>query len=214
MTATVTLVLLGFLLGIRHAVDPDHVVAIGTIATRSSSIRQSATLGALWGVGHTLTVMVVGGAIVLLRMAVSPRVALAMEFGVALMLIVLGLLNLAGARHHEPPAASRARPLVVGMVHGMAGSAAIALLVLATIREPAPGLLYLACFGAGTVAGMVGVTALVVLPFTMVASRAGVPQRWLAAASGLASLAFGILLVHALGGPAALFATAPAFVAR
>ena len=214
MTATVTLILLGFLLGIRHAVDPDHVVAIGTMATRSSSIRQSATLGALWGVGHTLTVMVVGGAIVLLRMAVSPRVALAMEFGVALMLIVLGLLNLAGARHHEPPAASRARPLVVGMVHGMAGSAAIALLVLATIREPAPGLLYLACFGAGTVAGMVGVTALVVLPFTMVASRAGVSRRWLAAASGLASMAFGIFLVHALGGPAALFATVPAFVAR
>ena len=214
MTATVTLVLLGFLLGIRHAVDPDHVVAVGTMATRSSSIRQSATLGALWGVGHTLTVMVVGGAIVLLRMALSPRVALAMEFGVALMLIVLGLLNLAGTRHHEPPASSPARPLVVGMVHGMAGSAAIALLVLATIRDSVLGLVYLLCFGAGTIAGMAGVTALVVLPLTIAAKRAGASRRWLAAASGLASLAFGASLVHALGGPEALFATVPVFVAR
>ena len=214
MTATVTLVLLGFLLGIRHAVDPDHVVAIGTIATRSTSIRQSATLGALWGAGHTLTVMLVGGAIVLMRLALSPRVALAMEFGVAFMLIILGFMNLAGARRADPPAASRARPLVVGMVHGMAGSAAIALLVLATIRDSAPGLVYLLCFGVGTVAGMVGVTALVVLPFTMVATRAGLSRRWLGAASGLASLAFGVALVYSLGGPAALFATVPAFVAR
>ena len=214
MAATFTLVTLGFLLGIRHAVDPDHVVAIGTLATRATSVRQSATLGALWGVGHTLTVMAVGGAIVLMRMALSPRVALAMEFGVALMLIILGLMNLAGARRADPPAASRVRPLVVGMVHGMAGSAAIALLVLATIRDSALGLVYLLCFGAGTVAGMVGVTALVVLPFTMVATRAGVSGRWLGAASGLASLASGVALVYALGGPAALFATVPAFVAR
>ena len=214
MTATITLVLLGFLLGVRHAVDPDHVVAIGTIATRSSSVRHSAALGALWGVGHTLTVMAVGGAIVLMRTALSPRVALAMEFGVALMLIVLGLLNLAGARHHEPRASSGARPFVVGMVHGMAGSAAIALLVLATIRESSLGLLYLACFGAGTIAGMVSVTALVVRPFAMAAARAGVSRRWLVAASGLASLAFGVFLVHALGGPAALFATVPASIAR
>jgi len=214
MTATVTLILLGVLLGIRHAVDADHVVAIGTIATRSSSIRQSATLGALWGVGHTLTVMLVGGAIVLSRMALSPRVALAMEFGVAIMLIILGLLNLAGARRADPPAFSCARPLVVGMVHGMAGSAAIALLVLATIRDAALGLVYLLCFGAGTIAGMAGVTALVVLPLTMAAARAGASRRWLATASGLASLAFGAALVYALGGPAALFATVPAFVSR
>jgi High-affinity nickel-transport protein len=214
MTATVTLVLLGFLLGVRHAVDPDHVVAIGTIATRSSSIRQSATLGALWGVGHTLTVMMVGGTIVLLRVALSPRVALTMEFGVALMLIVLGLMNLFGARHHEPPASSGARPFVVGMVHGMAGSAAIALLVLATIRASSLGLLYLACFGVGTIAGMVAVTSLIVRPFTMAAARVGLSRRWLVAASGMASLAFGVFLVHALGGPAALFASVPAFVAR
>lgn len=206
-------VLLGFLLGVRHAVDPDHVVAVGTMATRSASFRRSAGLGALWGAGHTMTVMVVGGGIVLLRTALSPRVALAMEFGVAIMLIVLGVTNLLRARYDEPVTGAF-RPLVVGMVHGMAGSAAIALLVLATIRETALGLLYLLCFGVGTIAGMVAVTALLVLPVSVVLTRAGISRRWLTAASGLASLALGVFLAHALGGPAALVAAAPAYLAR
>jgi high-affinity nickel-transport protein len=95
------------------------------------------------------------------------------------------------------------------MVHGMAGSAAIALLVLASIRDSSLGLVYLLCFGAGTIAGMVAVTALLVLPLSLVATRAGISRRWLATASGLASLAFGVLLAHALGGPAALLSAAP-----
>lgn len=211
--SALTLVVLGFLLGVRHAVDPDHVVAVATMATRSASFRRSAALGALWGVGHTMTVMVVGGAIVLLRTALSPRVALAMEFGVAIMLIVLGLMNLFGARHQEP-ATTSVRPLVVGMVHGMAGSASIALLVLATIRDSSLGLLYLLCFGLGTIGGMVAVTALLVLPVSLAVTRAGLSRRWLTAASGLISLAFGVFLAHALGGSAALVAAAPAFIAR
>ena len=212
MTAAGSLVFLGFLLGIRHAVDPDHVVAVGAMATRSFSLRRSVGLGALWGIGHTVTLMVVGGGIVLLRAALSPRIALGLEFSVAIMLIVLGVLNLVGARDDQP-ASSPIRPLVVGMVHGMAGSAAIALLVLATIRDSALGLLYLLCFGLGTIGGMVGVTALLVMPVSMAANRAGVSRRWLTVASGLASLAFGVFLAHALGGPSALFA-GTAYVAR
>ena len=160
-----------------------------------------------------MTVMIVGGGIVLLRTALSPRVALAMEFGVAIMLIVLGVTNLLRARHDDPVTGAF-RPLVVGMVHGMAGSAAIALLVLATIRETALGLLYLLCFGVGTIVGMVAVTALLVLPVSVVLTRAGISRRWLTAASGLASLALGVFLAHALGGPAALVAAAPAYLAR
>lgn len=202
MSATMLLIALGVLLGIRHAVDPDHVVAIGTIATRSSSLRRSAALGAMWGVGHTITVMLVGGGVVLMRTALSPRVAVALEFAVAVMLIVLGLLNLFGARQQEPATDSPVRPLVVGMVHGMAGSAAIALLVLATIRDSSLGLVYLLCFGIGTVAGMVAVTALVVLPFSVLLTRVGLSRRWLTAASGVVSLVFGVLLAHSLGVPA------------
>lgn len=213
MAGALSLVLLGFLLGIRHAVDPDHVVAVGTMATRSYSFRRSAGLGALWGVGHTMTVMVVGGTIVLLRAALSPRVALAMEFSVAIMLIVLGVSNLIGAQR-DGRVRTSVRPLVVGMVHGMAGSAAIALLVLATIRDSSLGLLYLLFFGLGTITGMVAVTALLVLPVSLVATRAGLSRRWLIAVSGLASVVFGIFLAHSLGGPAALFGDAAAFVAR
>jgi hypothetical protein len=96
------------------------------------------------------------------------------------------------------------------MVHGTAGSAAIALLVLATIDKPATGMLYLLLFGAGTIAGMIAVTGLMTIPMTMIADRA-VGRRWLTAASGLVSLAFGVLMVHALGGPLALFAADPSF---
>lgn len=205
--AALSLVLLGVLLGVRHAVDPDHVVAIGTIATRSVSFRRSATVGALWGLGHTVTVMAVGGTLVLLRATIAPRVALGMEFSVALMLIILGLFNLRAAREAEPPAASPRRPLLVGMVHGMTGSASIALLVLATIPGPAAGLMYLFCFGVGTLAGMLAVTSMIVFPCSMLLARSGLSRRWLVATSGLASVAFGVMLAYSLGGAAAL--TAP-----
>jgi high-affinity nickel-transport protein len=151
MYSALSIAVLGFLLGVRHAVDPDHVVAVSTIATRSTSFRRAAGVGALWGVGHTLTIVAVGGAIVFLRVAISPRVGLAMEFSVALMLILLGFQNLASARSADAPAPSAARPFVVGMVHGMAGSAAIALIVLATVSDPWWALAYLALFGLGTV---------------------------------------------------------------
>ena len=96
------------------------------------------------------------------------------------------------------------------MVHGTAGSAAIALLIMATIDEPAAGMLYLLLFGAGTIAGMIAVTGLMTIPMTMIADkRAG--RRWLTAASGLVSLAFGVFMVHALGGPLVLFAAGPSF---
>jgi high-affinity nickel-transport protein len=154
-----TVAVLGFLLGLRHAVDPDHVAAVSTIATRTSSFRRAAAVGAWWGVGHTLTILVVGGAIILFRIVISPRIGLAMEFAVALMLILLGLQNVATARRSEDRNSTSARPFVVGMVHGMAGSAAVVLLVLATVRETTWAFAYLTLFGLGTVGGMVIVTA-------------------------------------------------------
>src|SRR5208282_6911773 len=90
-------VLLGLFLGMRHSTDPDHVVAVSTIVSRERSIRQGALIGMLWGVGHTLTIFLVGSAIILFGLAIPPRVGLSMEFCVALMLILLGVLNLTGA---------------------------------------------------------------------------------------------------------------------
>jgi hypothetical protein len=208
MTGWIGLVGLGLLLGVRHALDPDHVIAVGTISVRTPSLRRSVGIGALWGLGHTLTILLLGGAMIILRVAISPRAGLAMEFAVALMLMTLGILNLLNARHPEPAAPSPIRPFIIGMVHGTAGSAAIALLILAAIDRPVTGMLYLVLFGAGTIAGMIAVTGLMTIPITMIADGT-LGWRWLTAASGLVSLAFGVLMVHALGGPLALFAAGP-----
>src|SRR5215469_4753378 len=91
-----TIIAIGFFLGMRHATDPDHVIAVSTIVTREHSVRRSALIGAAWGVGHTLTILAVGGAIILFRITLPPRVGLAMELAVGVMLIILGLRNLRG----------------------------------------------------------------------------------------------------------------------
>jgi len=206
---------LGFLLGVRHAVDPDHVVAVSTIATRTASFRRAAGVGALWGVGHTLTILTVGGAIILLRLTISPRVGLAMELSVALMLILLGFQNLASARNANPPAPSAARPFVVGMVHGMAGSAAVVLLVLSTVRDPFWALLYLMLFGLGTVLGMIIVTATISLPASLAMARVKNARRWLTLASGVASVILGVLLASDLTDRGSgLFSIAPVWTPR
>jgi hypothetical protein len=163
LTATPTAILLGALLGLRHATDADHVVAVTAIVARERSLGRAARVGALWGVGHTLTLLLVGGVIVAFRLVIPPRVGLGLEFGVALMLIGLGYANL-----RAPDAPVRegavARPLIVGTVHGLAGSAAVALLVLATIRESLPALAYLLVFGIGTILGMVLTTVILAAP--------------------------------------------------
>jgi high-affinity nickel-transport protein len=215
VNSAVSVALLGFLLGVRHAVDPDHVVAIGTIATRTTSFRRAASVGALWGIGHTLTILVVGGGIILLRVTISPRVSLAMEFAVAIMLIILGLQNVASARHASPSEPSAARPFIVGMVHGMAGSAAVVLLVLATVRQSAMAFAYLVLFGLGTVIGMVIVTAIIAAPAALAVSRVRNARRWLTLASGVASVMLGVMLANELtDASGGLFPDAPAWMPR
>ena len=210
-----TVAVLGFLLGLRHAVDPDHVAAVSTIATRSTSFRRAAAVGAWWGLGHTLTILVVGGAIILFRIVISPRVGLAMEFAVALMLILLGLQNVANARRHEDRVPNSARPFVVGMVHGMAGSAAVVLLVLATVRETLWAFAYLTLFGLGTVAGMVIETGVNAVPAALAVSRVRHARRWLTLASGVASVVLGVLLASELTDrDTGLFSASPAWTPR
>src|SRR5215472_901292 len=175
----------------RHATDPDHVIAVTTIVSRERRLGSAALVGALWGVGHTVTIVLAGLAIVVFGAVVSPRVGLTMELSVALMLVLLGALSVLGAfrspphahgdyvhAHPHPPGAGDhghrdddtplarldlrfgrlglyhiLRPLVVGVVHGLAGSAAVALLVLASIREPLPAVGYLVVFIGGLFIG-------------------------------------------------------------
>src|SRR4051812_29754807 len=160
--------LLGFVLGIRHATDPDHVVAVTTIVSRERRVGRAGGIGILWGLGHTATILLVGGAILMFDVVISPRIGLAMELSVALMLVLLGMLSLARLVQFVAPIAAgdgrfdfghlSLRPVAIGVVHGLAGSAAVALLVLATVRDPLWGLVYLGVFGIGTIAGMMLVT--------------------------------------------------------
>jgi high-affinity nickel-transport protein len=136
-----------------------------------------------------------------------------MEFAVAMMLILLGAINLAGRGSGAASARSTARPLLVGFVHGLAGSAFIALLVVAAVPGLLRGLLYLAVFGLGTVAGMAVITAVIAIPSALTARQFGHLQRYLRVASGLASVAFGVLLV-ANGIADGLFSSAPQWTPR
>ncbi len=226
---------LGFFLGMRHAMDADHVVAVSTIVTRQRSLRAALPVGALWGVGHTLTILLVGGAILLFGIVIPPRLGLGMELSVALMLVVLGALNvrsvLKDARsiahqhqhphdpagnasghvhpHLDPPARGALRPLLIGIVHGLAGSAAVALLVLGAIGNPLLGVVYLLVFGVGTIAGMVLITCALAVPMAVAAPRFASFQRLLAVGTGLASVALGAVLAYQIGFVDGLFGAQP-----
>ncbi|MGI8828947.1 MAG: high-affinity nickel-transport family protein [Candidatus Limnocylindria bacterium] len=242
MTQLLALAGFGFLIGMRHATDADHVIAVTTILNRSRRFWDTTLIGALWGLGHTITVVVVGVLIIGFNVVIPPPVGLAMEFVVALMLIGLGILNLTGGlrsltERFTPPAPMHAhdhahgddshghlhghgsnrglvatfgryqliRPVVVGLVHGLAGSAAVALLVLATIQDTGTALAYLVIFCVGVAAGMAVLTTVIGLPFMLSRTRSVQINRWLTIGSGVLSLAFGLLLAYEIAFVGGLF---------
>lgn len=222
MTTLLSILMLGFFLGMRHATDADHVVAVTNIVSRQQSVRGAAWTGILWGIGHTLTVVAFGGAIVIFGLVISRRMGLGLELSVAVMLIVLGLMNLNAAfgwfgdrdaewrraeeesarlqrwLHHLRPG-SPLRPLLIGVVHGLAGSAAIALLVLPLIRSTAGAVAYLFVFGAGTIVGMMLVTAAMAVPMRHVAGDSSGWSRMIGGIAGAASFGFGAFLFYQIG---------------
>lgn len=243
----VTVVLLGLFLGMRHSTDPDHVVAVSTIVSRQGSIRSSAMIGLLWGLGHTLTIFLVGSAIIIFGVVIPPRLGLSMEFCVALMLVLLGILNLSGilkwlTERFTPVSklgdAQRSfasehsgrlqrlldrtvgklglyqtmRPLVVGLVHGLAGSAAVALLVLSTIKSPLWSTAYLLVFGLGTMAGMMIMTTAMSAPLVLTGKKFFNLSGHLTTVSGFVSVAFGLFLVYHIGIIDGLFAVQPHWI--
>ena len=265
----VSFLFLGFFLGMRHATDADHVVAIATIVSRERSVAGSALIGAAWGVGHTVTVMAVGAAIIVFGVVIPPKLGLSMEFAVGIMLVLLGILTLTGmgravgAAHahasvsggharglhdhlhahgdyvhihphgHDPDAHGHAeeqtplarldrsrfgriafydwlRPFAVGLVHGLAGSAAVALMVLSIIREPFAAVGYLLLFGLGTIAGMMLITLILSAPFAFTAVNLPKFNWRLRVASGLVSFVFGVVLIYGIGfAEGGLFTGAP-----
>jgi high-affinity nickel-transport protein len=271
LVSFLSIIAVGFFLGMRHATDPDHVIAVTTIVTRQRQLTRAFLTGAFWGVGHTLTILVVGAMIILFNVVIPTRIGLSMEFSVALMLIFLGAMNVAAflrampsfsdqaetrseALHshahahiygdyvhshvhgHSPEVHSHrpdgtplalfdrlfakvalyrpVRPFVVGVVHGLAGSAAVALLVLTTIPNPRWAVVYLLVFGLGTVGGMMLITMSIASAFTFLGKRRQKFSQRLALVSGLLSLAFGVLLVYQIGFAGGLFTSHPHWTPR
>jgi high-affinity nickel permease len=248
MIDLLSILALGFFLGMRHATDPDHVIAVTTIVSNQRNTMRAALIGAFWGLGHTLTIFVVGAGIILFNLVIPVRVGLSMELSVAVMLIILGLWNVAGfvravpaspnlvpdagilhthphshgslihthshvhqAEDHAQAALSLGwmdrtfganslyrylRPFVIGVVHGLAGSAAVALLVLATIHNVHWAIAYLLIFGVGTIAGMMLITMSLASAFRIMTKARQKFSRRLALASGLLSLGFGLFVAY------------------
>ena len=194
------------LLGMRHATDPDHIVAVTTIVTRERSVAKAAGVGAVWGIGHTITLLIVGGAIIGFKVAMNARLGLSLELCVAIMLIVLGLLNLFNVRARTSDI-SATRPFLVGVVHGLAGSAGAALLIVPLIDDPRWAAIYLLTFGLGTIVGMALITLTIAFPSLLAAAHLPNFQRSLRIASGAVSLVFGLYLAHKIGFRDGLFTT-------
>ena len=194
------------LLGMRHATDPDHIVAVTTIVTRERSVAKAAGVGAVWGIGHTITLLIVGGAIIGFKVAMNARLGLSLELCVAIMLIVLGLLNLFNVRARTS-GISATRPFLVGVVHGLAGSAGAALLIVPLIDDPRSAAIYLLTFGLGTIVGMALITLTIAFPSLLAAAHLPNFQRSLRIASGAVSLVFGLYLAHKIGFRDGLFTT-------
>jgi high-affinity nickel permease len=201
------------MLGMRHATDPDHIVAVTTIVSRERSVVKAAGIGALWGAGHTITLLLVGGAIVAFKIVLDARVGLSMELCVAIMLIVLGVLNLFDIRT-KPGRTSASRPFLVGVVHGLAGSAAAALLIVPLMDDPRWAALYLVTFGLGTIVGMSIVTISIAAPSLLAAAHIPSLQRSVRLASGAVSLVFGLYLAQKIGFTEGLFTSEPSWTPR
>lgn len=238
-----SILVLGFLLGLKHATDADHVVAVTTIVSKQRKLRHAAMVGVTWGIGHTLMIIVVGIAIIIFHVSIPEKTQLLFEFIVAIALVVLGLLNITGImKHlmdrfsnlhshmhhhdrvhihvhhhavdlHKTPQAHEAvseflsnhgimhllRPLIVGIIHGLAGSAAVALLVLGSITDERMAILYLGIFGVGTIIGMMLITTLLGIPIISGSKKFSRFDRTVTVIAGLLSIMYGLYFGYQIG---------------
>lgn len=224
---------LGFLLGMRHALESDHVAAVASLVTRSSSLHESIRLGSAWGVGHTLTLLLFGSMVMLLDQLIPERLALMLEFAVGIMLVGLGIdvirrlrkerihlhphqhldgtvhmhahshMNSPDSEHphheHDHRGSFPLRAMFVGIMHGMAGTAALIVLTLQTVQSFAQGLIYIALFGVGSIIGMAVLSAIIMIPLTQSARRFSSLHHYLQAGIGSLTIVLGISMMIELG---------------
>ena len=221
-----SILLMSLLIGMRHALESDHLAAVASLATRSPSLRQTVRLGATWGLGHTLTLFLFGSVVLWMDTVMPERLAHWLEFAVGLMLVGLGIDVLhrlwrervhfhvhrhndgtvhfhahshqgqrahgPEAHRHEHPQGFPLRALLVGLVHGMAGSAALILLTLQTLHDPWLGMLYMLVFGIGSILGMAAVSVVIAWPLKATGRRLTWAHNGLQATIGLFTLGSGL----------------------
>ena len=214
---------LGFILGLKHTFDPDHIVAVSTIVSQAKGIRRSLLQGLLWGLGHTATLFIAGALILVFKIAIPPKLSLIFELLVGVVLIILGINVLARlfrvrihlhkhkhdkvihahlhshekpSSHEDPASHTHAhKSFMVGMLHGLAGSAALMLIVLASVGSISHGLFYIGSFGAGLTIGMLIVSGIISLPFIFT-ERFDRFNLILKIITGLVSISLGSLIVY------------------
>lgn len=232
----------GLVFGLKHATEVDHVVAVSTIVSQHKNLFRSALVGLLWGVGHTASLLLVGGVVLALRIAIPEEVSRWLEFGVALMIIGLGVAALRRALHgsrtvhvhqhnhdglshmhihfhenetkHEPSvrvphshAVSRVgwKPVLIGTMHGLAGSGALTVLVLTQIGSTWMGFVYLVIFGLGSIVGMVLMSGLIGLPFALTSRHLRYAHHRLQTIAAVLSICVGAWYAYASGAIAGVF---------
>lgn len=233
---------IGLVFGLKHATEVDHVVAISTIVSQHKSIFRSALVGALWGLGHTTSLLVIGVIVLTLRVAIPEIVSSWLELGVAVMIIFLGISALRSALqknanvhmhqhshnglshthvHFHEKSTSHAparhgqhshavtrlgwKPVLIGMMHGLAGSGALTLLVLTQISSSLIGFLYVATFGFGSIAGMLLMSGIIALPFALTSRRLTHLNRGIQTLAAVLSICFGLWYAYRAGTNASLF---------
>ncbi len=216
----ITLLGLGFVLGLKHAFDADHIVAVSTIVSQTKSLNKSSLAGAMWGVGHTTTLFFVGLVILIFKLTIPEKLALSFEFIVGVVLVVLGLDVLRKVikekvhlhkhqhgdsvhthlhPHKESPLHDHThKSFVVGTIHGLAGSAALMLLVLTAVKSIFQGLLYILIFGVGSIVGMLIVSGIIALPFLLSAKFDKI-NKIVKIFSGTISIVLGFTIMYEIG---------------
>ena len=227
------ILLLGFLIGMRHALEADHVAAVAVLATRAKSVSQALPLGVMWGVGHTLTLFTFGAVIVVLNNNLPQNLSLMLEALVGVMLVMLGAdviyrlikkrvhfhfhghvdekchihahSHEGGKSHdlsphdHQHFKRLSLRTLAVGMMHGLAGSAALVFLTMQSVEPVSTKIIYIGLFGFGSIAGMGLLSVIIAVPLRYVANSMTWAYTGLSAVLGFFSMGLGLLTIHHSG---------------
>ncbi|WP_018393234.1 sulfite exporter TauE/SafE family protein [Bacillus sp. 37MA] len=217
---------LGFVLGIKHAIEPDHIIAVSTIASQSKKLLRSSLAGVFWGIGHTATLFIVGIIFILMKDEIPAEWAMSLEFLVGIMLVYLGVTTILSFKNihihehehdteehkhvhshensgkhehkHSHKNVSYLKSVLIGLVHGLAGSGAMILLTMSTVKSVWEGAMYILIFGAGTVIGMLFFTTIIGIPFVFSAKKISL-NKTLTQITGVVSTVFGLYYMYNLG---------------